>query len=152
MATLLRVLMLVACGPLVFPPGFCVCKASAKNCTPVQRKSVANKQAGLSSSHSTGSCSHHHNTSKSDTAASSPAIPTPPSPHHDHDHDPDCPAATASVEQLQWFEPTNVATPVMMQVAFVGVRLVPATGCRPLDHPDWPCAAPLYLKHCSLVI
>lgn len=153
MAILVRVLMLVACGPLLIPPGFCVCKAGVTSCTPSHRESVG-RQATTAESHSTARCPHRHDTSKAASESTSPGEPTPPAPHDD-DHAPGCPAATVGGDRLQWVEPTADTTPVAVQAEFVGFLLVPATGgCRPPDrqHINRPCSPPLYLTHCSLVI
>lgn len=153
MAILVRVLMLVACGPLLVPPGFCVCKAGVTSCTPSHRESVGGR-ATTAEPHSTARCSHRHDASKVASESTAPADPTPPAPH-DNDHAPGCPAATVGGDRLQWVEPTADTTPVAVQAAFVGYLLVPTTdGCRPPDrqHFNRPCSPPLYLTHCSLVI
>lgn len=156
MAILVRVLMLVACGPLLVPPGFCICKAGVTSCATSHRASVGVEGTAGEPSHSTARCSHRHDAPKVASDLASPGEPTPPTPApHDDDHAPGCPAATVGGERVQWVEPTADTTPVTVQVAFVGVVLVPvAGGCRPPDrhHVNRPCSPPLYLTHCSLVI
>lgn len=155
LAILIRVLMLVACGPLLVPPGFCVCKAGVTSCTPPHRASAGERATPAEPPHPTARCSHRHVATDA-TDFTPPGEPTTPAPApHDDDHAPGCPAATAGGERLQWVEPTADTTPVSVQVAFVGFALVPATGgCRPPDRRlvNRPCSPPLYLTHCSLVI
>lgn len=153
MAILVRVLMLVACGPLLVPPGYCICKAGVTSCTPPLRESVEVRGTESISSHSTARCSHRHDAPKAAHDFTPPGEPTPPAPHDDHA--PGCPAATVGGERLQWVEPTADTTPVAVRAAFVGFVLVPEMGgCLPPDRHvvNRPCSPPLYLTHCSLVI
>ncbi len=153
MAILIRVLMLVACVPLLLPPGFCVCKAGESSCTPSHRESIGEQATTAEPPHSTARCSHRHDTSKVASDFTPPGEPTPPAPQDDHA--PGCPAATVNSDRLQWVEPTADTTPVAVQAEFVGYLLVPATdGCPPpaRQHVNRPCSPPLYLTHCSLVI
>lgn len=145
MAILVRVLTLLACGPLLVPPGICVCKAGEPACTDTHPVSA-------SPPHSTHRCSHH-------TADPSPdSVPVDP-PGQDnapapHDHAPGCPAAL-SVEQLQRVEATADAGLLPVFVEFVGVFVSPVTHeRRPTDRSVAHCYSPppLYLTHCSLVI
>ncbi|MFO0800527.1 MAG: hypothetical protein U0804_23920 [Gemmataceae bacterium] len=156
MAILVRVLMLVACGPLLVPPGFCVCKAGVTSCTPSQRASLGVEGTTAETSHSTTRCSHRHDIPKVASDVASPGEQTTPAPvPHDDDHAPGCPAATVGGDRLQWVEPTADTAPVTVLVAFIGFVLVPeAGGCRPQDRTvvNWPTSSPLYLTHCSLVI
>jgi hypothetical protein len=148
--------MLVACGPLLIPPGFCVCKAGEAGCTPLHRghAEVHGTDAAPTDAHD--HCSHRHGPAEDATSDRTQAGLPAPHPHPaPHDHAPGCPAATAGVERLQRVEPTADASPVPVPAAFVGFLLVPVTGgTRPPNPPTsaWPSSLPLYLSHRSLVI
>jgi hypothetical protein len=155
LAILVRVLMLVACGPLLVPPGFCVCNAGEAGCTPLHCEHVAAHGTDAAPVDLPDHCSHRHGPAEATASDHVQAgLPTPhPSPAP-HDHAPGCPAATAGVERPQRVEPTADASPVLVPAPFVGFLLAPVTGgTRPPSPPTpWPSPLPLYLSHCSLVI
>lgn len=148
-----RVLMLVACVPLLLPPGYCMCKAGDTGCTPPLTKAAG--AITQPPSHKAEGCSHRHVAQNNSTAeapgdqpSQEPAAPTP------HDHNPGCPAASPAVERLQWSEPTPGATVALLPATFVVIALAPTVVSRPTDPPGThrPVSLPLYLSHCSLVI
>lgn len=157
MSILARILMLVACGPLLFPPGFCVCKAGDGRHAPDQ---AATTSSGLEqkTAHTATDCHHRHGiSSPHHLVADRPCEPIShpaPAPHDDH-HIPGCPAASPAVERLQWSEPTPGVTDHLLPATFVVVQLLAtANSPRPLDRPGThrTVSLPLYLSHCSLVI
>ena len=150
-----RLLMLLACVPLLLPPGFCVCKAGDAGGTPLP---YANASGAITPppSHDSERCSHPH-ASQDDSVAVAPGEPTThpaPAPHEDH-HSPGCPAASPAVERPQWTEPTPGVTAALPLLPFIVAVFAPGANARPPAHQrslNWPSSLPLYLSHCSLVI
>lgn len=155
LTVLARILMLVACGPLLQPAGYCVCKADGFGGSSPVRGSVevqppdhaAGKKAGCT-------CSDCTSPGKS-RITTTPTAPTPPAgPTPVKDHLPGCPASPGA-DSLKWVDPTP-------QV--VTVLALPALVCLPAFNPAltaaaptfpvvrWWSSPPLYLSHCSLVI
>lgn len=152
MSILGRLLTLVACVPLLLPPGYCVCEAGDTGCMQPSRAKVAGTITPPPS-HKTEGCSHRHvaqtvsGTALGDQPPQGPAAPIP------NDHSPGCPAASPAVERLQWSDPTPGVTAALLPVAFVALEPAPVAA-RPADRPCTRrhAAPPLYLSHCSLVI
>ena len=152
MAILGRVLMLVACVPLLLPTGFCICKAGDTGCT--QSHVEAARAVTPTPSHKAEGCFHHHATPDNSPAELPGEQPPQPAPAPHNDHSPGCPAASPGVERLQWSEPTPGATVALLPATFVVVALAPTVVSRPTAPPGTPrpVSLPLYLSHCSLVI
>jgi hypothetical protein len=154
LAILMRVLLLVACGPLLVPPGICVCKAGVTSCTADVRATVEKQDGSPVRPHSTACCSHRHDTLKIPSESTQHGEPTTPVPAHHDDHTPGCPAGNLA-DRLQSVEPTTDTTPVTVLVTFADVVFETTTGgCNRSDHHvlNWPCSPPLYLTHCCFVI
>lgn len=156
MAILARVLMLVASLPLLFPPGFCICKVGG-GVAPFGQAQVAGSQKikpGLSKS---GCCANRDCTG--DHAARPVSLPGEskswpgPTPQDDS-HMPGCPAA-AGADASKWVEPSQpFAHPLPPLTVFVVLPVdVVGRSRPPVPAPtNWPSSPPLYLSHCSLVI
>lgn len=157
MTVLARILMLVACGPLLQPTGFCVCKAGgfdgpssvpAQGAVEVQSHGhAADKKAGCT-------CSECAPVGKGRTTTS-PAVPTPPGgPSPVKDHLPGCPASPGA-DSLKWVDPSPQLVTVLALPALVTLLTPePALTVPPPASPAarWSSSPPLYLSHCSLVI
>ena len=138
LAILIRVLMLLACGPLLLPSGYCICTIGIATATPLE-------------SHPTLCCSHHDHTSPDHDNAGSDSAPMP----DDDEHAPGCPAITGEVSCLPPAE-SNIDVTVLAVVpaasnhsdrSLISLRLDP-----PPSEPFRLSSPPLYLAHCSLVI
>lgn len=147
-----RILTLVACVPLLLPPGYCVCVARHAVAAPA---SPTRSEARLAPTHShkAGGCSHGH--AVRGVATDAPGGEAPPAPVSPTDPDPVCPAASHAVDRI----PPGESLPD------VSVHLFPATYvvAEPVVVHDTPrpperllscrpASPPLYLAHCSLVI
>jgi len=147
LAIVVRFLMLLACVPLLAPPGLCACRAGERDHTQSHQEAAPAPERAC--------CAHRHGPHDREASAR-PCEPTPrpaPAPH-DNDHCPGCPAVTAGVERLPWSEPTAGAIGVPAPAALAGVPFVPAPPARHVLRPIAPDPSdpPLYLSHCSLVI
>jgi hypothetical protein len=151
---LARVLMLLACVPLLLPTGFCICEAAGRCCTQVECQRAESTREKADTPKKSG-CRHHHHHDDADSD-------TPPGDTHHHhhrpkdgQHDPGCPAASADVDRSQATEPTlgvtDVVPPVFV-VAYLPFLPHPAHARVRVAPSGWPSAPPLYLSHCSLVI
>ena len=156
LAILARILMLVACVPLLQPPGFCVCKADWPG-----RTSPSQDSAGQTNSRSapqkSGCCSQRN--ANDSTVKAAPTASSEPAPHPcpapaDDDHLPGCPAS-AGVDRFKWVEPAQSvaeALPPVELTAFLHLE-VAAPAARPIPpSTNASSSPPLYLSHCSLVI
>lgn len=154
MAILARVLMLVACVPLLQPPGFCVCKAAGSGRTSPSQKGSA--LANSSPAPTKGCCSRRSPNDPVTSATTESPAPTPcPAPADDDHHLPGCPASVG-VDRFKWVEPAQSfsdSLPAVDPGSFlpldvvlpVAVRLIPPA----LISRSLP---PIYLTYCSLVI
>ncbi|MBA4188007.1 MAG: hypothetical protein C0467_08305 [Planctomycetaceae bacterium] len=151
MTILVRVLMLVACLPLLQPTGFCICKAGLRtNSRPDSLPTIPVEVPHTPSSDCT--CRH----CKSERP---PALPTKtgepssPAPIPDDSHSPGCPAS-AGVDCFKWIEPVqslDYDIPVEV-VAFLPIEVVRFATPPTITSTAWPSSPPFYLTHCSLVI
>lgn len=157
LAIFARVLMLVACVPLLQPTGYCVCKAGEWRGTSLHRESVAATSHSPATAPKGGCCSQRHTADDADQSVSSPATPAPPPcPLPDDDrHLPGCPAS-AGVDRFKWVEPAQSVAqtlpPVEVGTALPLESLVPAASRPVPPAAPWPSSPPIYLTHCSLVI
>jgi hypothetical protein len=147
-----RILLLLACGPLLQPPGFCVCKAVPAARAPSEHEgrdgSDFEPKVGASKP---VCCSHRH-------GGEDRPIPVPHPPVEqgsDDDHMPGCPASPG-IDSSKWAEPTPSVTAALTRpvggVAILSDEAVysPNPSFKPAVR--WPSSPPLYLSHCSLVI
>ncbi|MDB5309313.1 MAG: hypothetical protein JWO38_3515 [Gemmataceae bacterium] len=154
MSILARVLMLVACVPLLQPTGFCLCKAGERgHPSPSGQEPVEAGHTGPAVLNETGCCSHRHCTGDAAARSGEPAPPPCPVPQDDS-HTPGCPAS-AGVDRFKWVEPT--ASPVHLLPPVEVVRGLPlevvlVSGPSITTSANWASAPPLYLAHCTLVI
>ena len=156
MAILGRILMLVACVPLLQPPGFCLCKAgSPSHTSPYQ--DVSGETDRCPAPQKSGCCSQrnaHDTTAKTPASLSSEPAQRPCPAPADDDHLPGCPASVG-VDRFKWVEPAqSFAEPLPPVEVTVFLSLgVTALVARPVPTSlNWPSSPPLYLSHCSLVI
>lgn len=155
LAILARVLMLVACVPLLQPPGFCVCKVGVSSRTsPYQDVSGQTHRCPVPQK--SGCCSQRNaHVTTGETFANLSFVPAPhpcPAPADD-DHLPGCPASVG-VDRFKWVEPAqSFADPLLpAEVAvFVSLEVAPLAPRPAAPSFNWP-SPPLYLSHCSLVI
>lgn len=139
---MIRALMLLACVPLLQPPGFCVCRASERVGTPSPVEIIEH-----------ASCCHHKHCEESAPPQPRPADSDCPA-RHDDSHMPGCPASVG-VDRFKWIEPTlnfDHALALAEPAAIEAVVAVPASH-QQIDTPAfWPSAPPLYLSLCTFVI
>ena len=132
---LMRVLMLVACGPLLLPSGLCRCQPEVGLATSSQSpEPVAVKV-----------CAHGH---------CHEVAPVEQPPQQPKKHKPGCPSELASVDRSPWTEPTvNVAAvPPLVSVIDTVAALPPVAHSSRHELPPYVPSTPLYLAHCALVI
>lgn len=157
MAVVVRVLMLAACGPLLLPPGYCLCKAGVgSRGTARPQEPGSGPQSQPPATRST-CCSHRHPATAGgvdhrQTVTDTPLAPGPTP--HDDSHLPGCPASPG-VDRYKWTEPTPPSAAVLSPPLTLplDVPLEPAPH-RPLTAAETnrASAPPLYLSHCALVI
>mgnify|MGYP007071129096 CR=1 FL=1 len=157
MTILARFLMLVACLPLLPPPGLCVCKVGEPNRPLSPQEFTPVRKSCPALPHKTSCCSQHQNTNSTNTTpASKPVQPTPrPCPLPPDDNNlPSCPASVG-VDQVVWIEPAELlvhALPPVEVSAFLTAEVV-AHVTPPINtFAHRLSAPPLYLFQCSLVI
>lgn len=155
LTVLARILMLVACVPLLQPTGFCVCKARGFDRPSPVRESVEVQPQGHSAGKKTGcTCSECSppGQGRITTTPAAPDLPVSPSPTDDHL--PGCPASPGA-DSLKWVDPTPQIVTVLALPAPVTLPTAePALSVLPPASPAarWSSSPPLYLSHCSLVI
>jgi hypothetical protein len=154
---LARVLMLVACVPLLFPPGFCICKVGGWGAVaPTGQAHVATSQTPKPVLSKSGCCANRDCTGDhTERPASTGDSKSRPGPApRDDSHMPGCPAAAGA----DWFkvgEPVQTPVHTLPPVALVPFRLlaVVSVAAPPITtFTNWPSSPPIYLSHCSLVI
>lgn len=157
MAILARVLMLVACVPLLQPTGFCVCKAGEGQRTSPHREPVADTTHGPPTAQKSGCCSQRCTANEANKSSSSPVEPAPhpcPSPGDDQ-HMPGCPASVG-VDRFKWVEPAQSfaqTLPLPDVGSFLPLEVVLPVAVRPIPPANnFPSSLPIYLSHCALVI
>lgn len=156
MSILGRVLMLVACVPLLQPTGYCVCKAGGRDrASPRQEPTVA-WTCSPTAQQKSGCCSQRHTQDAADNSVSSEADGQPqhPCPTPSDDHLPGCPASPG-VDRFKWVEPTSpitTALPPLELDAFLPIEVNGPTLPPIPTSTNPPALLPLYLTHCSLVI
>lgn len=155
LAILARVLMLVACVPLLQPTGFCICKVDWSSRTPPAQEraeaEVPSRLTALKSEYCTQRCG-------SDDGNQSPTPRLPerscPSPADDN-HMPGCPASMGA-DRFKWVEPAGRFAQTLPPVetgTFLPFELVVPVAVRPIpSSAHAPSSPPFYLSHCSLVI
>lgn len=156
MSILARILMLVACVPLLQPPGFCVCKAGG----PV-RTSSSQAVAGQSNTNlaplKNGCCTQRNIqiAAKPDLSEHTEPAPQPCPAPADDNHMPGCPASPG-VDRFKWVEPAQSVAqtlPPLEAGTFLHFEVVtPVTARSRPPAANWPSSPPIYLSHCSLVI
>jgi hypothetical protein len=143
LAVPVRILMLLACVPLLGPPGVCLC-AAGDHAPPAPRSvKPAQPPAGPHAG-----CRHHHAQPPSD-----PPAPATPAPAGD-DHHPGCPAAVVTgTDEVPGTDPTPdlfafppAATLDLPAPATPAARASASSTPRPR-----PSGLPLFLHHCALV-
>ena len=145
---ILRVVTLVACGPLLFPPGFCVCKAGGwVSAAPAaeQKAPPARSKSGCCANRA---CRGDHVERTGDSQPLSTPAP------RDDSHLPGCPAS-AGVDWFKWVEPVAPlvqALPPVAVITFLLLNVEPLTPPSIFTSTCWPSSPPLYLSHCSFVI
>lgn len=140
MPVLARLLMLVACVPLLQPTGFCACKLGGAAPTPPRQNTAATPPKA-------GCCSHRHAPECDDDSAPRPA------PADDR-HLPGCPASVG-VDHFKWAEPTEPVAAAPLPVESPAPYCLPVTTpapARPVTSANWPSSPPIYLAHCTLVV
>lgn len=140
-----RLVMLLACVPLLLPPGLCACGASETSAAPTR----ANADAGAKPNRC--GCRHH-------TTPASPATlhvsPAPHDPAHPH-HAPGCPATADGSKWVERAEPVGHLAPLALDaLPTFGLTLADTRVAAPAPTgmaapPHFP---PLYLTHCALLI
>ena len=152
LATLSRVLMLVACVPLLQPTGFCICKTTS----PTHAQTNHLLQVQVEDPHTPSSdCSCRH--CKSERPPASPTKvgePSAPAPIPDDSHSPGCPASPG-VDRFKWVEPVQplvLDLPAVEVIAFPPTEVVKFATLPTSTSTAWPSSPPFYLSHCSLVI
>ena len=142
LSILARVLMWMACLPLLQPTGLCICKGGGY--TRAQPHQQADPDHTTSADCSCRGCriGRDH---------------TPPAraPARDDDsHIPGCPASPG-VDRYKWADPTPSLHSPLPPVALVTV-LPDLSAAKPIKFAacavTWPSDPPLYLSHCTLVI
>lgn len=156
MAILARLLMLVASVPLLFPPGYCICKSGGGERVGATGHGPVVAQRADSSARSPSGCCGNRNCAgdheRRTPAGESKSRPGPAP--QDNDHMPGCPAA-AGADASKWVEPSQTLAHTLPPLVVVVVLPVDVAGRRrpPVATPtNWPSSPPLYLSHCSLVI
>ena len=157
LAILGRILMLVACVPLLLPTGICVCKAGVSGGVSARQAAFKGRAGGSVASPcnaccTTGRCPEHVGKAASSQAGRVSQSPRPV-PTDDR-HMPGCPASPTA-EASKWVEPTPplaAALPPHEAVAFLFIEVV-FVAARQISNPaNRSSSPPLYLSHCSLVI
>jgi hypothetical protein len=152
-----RVLMLVACVPLLQPTGFCVCKAGGRDRTLPRQVHIDAEATASSTVKKSGCCSQCHTPDAAKLLAASDLDGQPhrPCPAPDNDsHLPGCPASPG-VDRFKWVEPIPQITsvlPPLDSAAFLPVEVKVSTLVSVPTSTFSPSSPPLYLSHCSLVI
>ncbi len=160
MTIFVRILMLLACGPLLQPPGFCVCKVEGFGHPSAFVNDGFRLEASSCPRKSTSCCSHSESLSSGKSVSATNEQtgghqpPWRPTPYDDH-HLPGCPASPG-VDRYKVSE-TGVSfahlwLPVLGVVTLVEHRT--AITVRPSYNPFRFASSspPLYLSHCALVI
>ena len=157
MANLSRVLMLVACVPLLQPTGFCVCKAGEWQRASPHQEPIAVSSHVQVAAQKTGCCSQRCTTDEATETATTPTEPVPhpcPSPGDD-DHMPGCPASVG-VDRFKWVEPAQSIAQTLPPLdvgTFLPLEVVQPVTVRPIPPAaNLPLSLPIYLSHCALVI
>lgn len=156
MPVLARILMLVACGPLLQPTGYCVCKAGGfggpssvpvRGTSEVPHNSSTGKKAGCTCSHCAAPAEGQ--------PAGDPVAQTPPAkPSPADDHLPGCPASPGA-DSLKWVDPSPQVVVVLALLEVVVIHAAEPASVVPQAAPTsarYSSSPPLYLSHCSLVI
>ena len=158
LAILVRILMLVACVPLLQPTGFCVCNAAGSgNTTSPSLEPTEARTHSPTAPHKIGCCSHHDIDSEANKSAPSDSDrPAPcPTPRDDDHHMPGCPAS-AGVDRYKWVEPVQSfaqTLPALDVGTFLPLEFALPVAARPIPSAAvWPSSPPIYLTHCSLLI
>lgn len=145
-----RLVLLVACVPLLLPPGLCACGSEAV--APSRRVNVANVAPAAAPVKRCG-CGH---TAKHATTETRTVVPSAPEHEHQVPHVPSCPAVTG-VERAPWAERAEPVDHVTA-LAFVVACANPFAFAEPGTHdaPTPHCAPafedrPRYLTHCALL-
>ena len=155
MTVVARILMLVACMPLLQPPGVCVCKAGGVDGPSPVQESVEVQPQGHSAGNRTGcTCSECAPVVKGRTAATLTPSSPPASPSPADDHLPGCPASPGA-DSLKWVDPSPHLVTVLALPVLVTLTITePVLTVQPVVPASarWSSSPPLYLSHCSLVI
>ena len=152
LATLVRVLMLVACLPLLQPTGFCICKAGSRaHARPAPLPTIPVEVSHTSSS----DCNCRHcNSERPPALPTKTGEPSSPDPIPDDSHSPGCPASPG-VDCFKWVEPVQSLDhdmPPVEVVALLPIEVVKFATLPTITSTTWPSSPPFYLTHCSLVI
>lgn len=156
MAILARVLMLVACVPLLQPTGFCVCKAAGPGRVSSPWQEPAEARTHSPTIPQKAGCCSHRNVNAEDNKAA-PAAPDRPAPcpTPGDDHMPGCPASVG-VDRIKWVEPAQSfaqTLPLLDVGSFLPLEVVLPVTVRPIPPAaNCPSSLPIYLSHCALVI
>lgn len=143
-----RLAMLLACVPLLFPPGLCACGAEVV--APPQPVKAVNVAPRPTPAKRCG-CGH---TAKHATTVTNSVATAPPEHEHRVPHAPSCPAVSA-IERAPWVEraePVDHVTAVAFVCSVTSTFAVAEPGKQavPRAVPDY-AARPRYLTHCALL-
>ena len=144
---LARFLMLLACVPLLQPPGVCICKTGALDCVSTLGAKVELNE----NDDSKPTCCNRHRTLDRNSSIPTPQPrPVPP----DDSHQPGCPAS-AGVDRFKWVEPTATTVEFTFSIELVArqafEKLTVSVARFPIDSVSH-ASPPLFLSHCSFVI
>ena len=151
---LARVLMLMACVPLLQPAGFCICKLDCSSPTLPAQQCAEVQVRSLPSAQKSECCTLHCGTNGGNkSTAPEPQRPYP-SPTDDN-HMPGCPASVGA-DQLKWAVPAETFAQTLPPAeigALLPFELATPVNVRPtLSGTHSTSSPPFYLSHCSLVI
>lgn len=152
MATLARVLMLVACVPLLQPPGFCICKTAAR--ARARAVTLAPVKAEAPHAPSSDCGCRQCKIGQPPTHSTESSEPSTPTPTPDESHLPGCPASPG-VDRFKWVEPVQSLVhdlPSVEVLTFLHIEVVGPAALPSRTPATWPSSPPFYLSHCSLVI
>jgi hypothetical protein len=150
-----RVLMLLACVPLIVPNGVCLCDAGDTFCEFVSLPTThAPSSVFTHSTLSHHSCSHNH--AKAENQREQPRDTEPQTPQHHHDHHDGCPASDHAIDRASFTEASPEIDHVASSLSFCFVPLpllLLPVRCVDRSRLVIPHSSPpLYLTHCAIII
>ncbi len=150
-----RVLMLLACLPLLVPNGVCLCDAGDTICEFASLPTTLAPTSVLT--HNTlphHSCSHGH--ASAEGQSEHPRDAEPHTPRHHHDHHDGCPASDHAVDRASFTEASpehgHTISLVSCCISHLPLLLQPSRCANRTQFVIPHSSPPLYLAHCALVI